>query len=177
MTLSTTFGKAGFLASLGMAALFAACSSDSGTTADAPPTTADAPPATVFNVTLEKSQEQPPCANAGANATGTATVTVAGDGSSIRVQMSYSGLSGTATAAHLHFGSSSVASGPVVLPFTNPASPIDQTFTSSDYISASGAPATFAAFVTMVKAGNASYLNVHVGPTLCPNGEIRGEIQ
>ncbi len=176
MTRLHMLGKTSVLASLAMAAWLGACASDTTTAADAPPATADAPPAKVFTVTLTKAAEMPECVNAGASATGSATVTVAGDGSSIRVQMTYSGLSGAATAAHVHFGSSTTPSGPVVLPFSSPATPIDQTFHASDYVAATGAPATFDAFVTMVRAGNAAYLNVHTGTGMCPGGEIRGNI-
>jgi len=173
MTRFFMIGKTCALAALLVGA--AACGSESATIDAAP--TADAPPPKTFTVSLTKAAEMPPCANAGASATGSATVTVAGDGSSIRVQMTYSGLSGTASAAHVHFGTPTTASGPVVLPFSSPATPIDQTFHSTDYVAATGAPATFADFVTMVRAGGHAYLNVHTGAALCPAGEIRGNIQ
>jgi hypothetical protein len=102
-------------------------------------------------------------------------VTVAGDGSSIAVSnFTYSGMSGAVTLGHIHFGTSAAA-GPVVLPFSSLTSPINQTFTASDYVAASGAPANFAAFVTMLRAGGAAYLNLHTAA--CGGGEVRGEIQ
>jgi hypothetical protein len=175
---SIRFGKTSLLPCLGLAALLGACSSDSGNAIDAPAATADAPPAKVFTVTLTKAAETTPCTNAGATAAGSATVTVSGDGTQIQVSnFTYTGLSTTASAAHIHFGTSTV-SGPIVLMFTSPATPINQTFTATDYVAASGAPANFAAFVTMLRAGGNAYLNVHTaGAAFCPNGEIRGNIQ
>jgi T5SS/PEP-CTERM-associated repeat protein len=143
---------------------------------DAPAASIDAPGAadTTYTVTLTKAQETAACAGAGANATGTATVTVSGDNSTITVSnMTYSGLSGAATMAHIHANVAGMNGG-VVLAFNSPASPINQTFHAADYTAATGAPANFAAFVTSLKAGGA-YLNVHT--TACSGGEIRGQIQ
>jgi hypothetical protein len=123
-----------------------------------------------FNVPLTKA-----CPAAGANAIGSATISVAGDGSSIMATVTYSGLSGDPTAAHIHIGATGVA-GPVVLPFSGSlASPFSKTFTAADYVAASGAPPDFAAFVVALKAGGSSYVNVHTAA--CKPGEIRGEIQ
>ena len=116
-----------------------------------------------------------PCMNAGGSATGTATVTINPAGTTIAVtDFTYSGLSAAASAAHIHFGATG-SNGPVVLPFGNVASPINQTFTAGDYIVPATGPQTFAAFVTEMKAGH-SYLNIHTSTT-CPDGEIRGQIQ
>ena len=154
---------AGLLSCFGLAALIG-CSSDNST-----------PQPTTFNLTLTTAAETPPCASAGASATGTATVTVPADGLSIVVDVTYSGLSGPATASHIHSGTSA-APGPVVLPFSAPlTSPFTKTLTSADYVAASGAPADFATFVTMLRAGGAAYVNVHTAA--CGPGEIRAEIQ
>lgn len=115
------------------------------------------------------------CPGAGPNAAGAAIVTIAADGSSVTATVTYSGLSGDATAAHIHSGAAGVA-GPVVLPFSPPlTSPFSKTFTGADYVAAAGAPADFAAFVTTLNAGGAAYVNVHTAA--CKPGEIRGEIQ
>jgi hypothetical protein len=134
----------------------------------------DAGTPTSYSVTLTSAQGAPPCASAATGATGTASVVVSADNSKIDVELAYSGLSGAATAAHIHAGAIGVA-GPFVLPFAAPlTSPIKKTFTAADYAAPSGAPATFAAFVTSLKTGGA-YLNVHTAA--CGAGEIRGQIQ
>src|SRR6266571_2804573 len=140
--------KTGVVMSVGLAAVLASCGSSSENVDAAP--TADAPPDKTFTVALTKAAEVPPCANAGASAAGSATVTVKGDGTQVQVtNFTYTGLSTTASAAHFHYGTAAV-SGPIVLPFASAATPINQTFTASDYVAAAGAPATFAAFVTML---------------------------
>jgi hypothetical protein len=152
------------------------------TAADAaPPADARPPDATAggmtYTVPLTKAEEVPmACANAGASATGMGTVTVSADNTMIIVSnLTYSGLSGTATLGHIHSGAAG-ANGPPVLNFGTGSmldSPINRTFTATDYTAATGAPADFAAFVTALKAGNA-YLNIHTG--MCGGGEIRGQI-
>jgi hypothetical protein len=161
--------KTGILASLGMVALLAACSSSNDNTCG--------PAAAVksFTVNLTKASETPVCTAAGASATGSATVTVSADGCEVQVSnFTYSGLSGPVGMAHIHFGVPGVA-GPIVLLFSSVTSPINQTFTSADYQAASGAPATYADFITQLRAGGNAYLNIHT--TACGGGEIHGEIQ
>ena len=129
----------------------------------------------MFTVTLSAANETPPCAKAGAGATGTATVTIPGDDSSVSVSLTYSGLSGPAVAAHIHFGTAAAA-GPIVLPFSGSlASPINVTLTAANSVAASGAPPDFPTFVAALKAGGAGYVNVHTAA--CPAGEIRAEIE
>jgi hypothetical protein len=133
------------------------------------------PQPTTFRVPLTPGAETPPCPSAGAGATGTATITVLADSTSIEATVTYDGLSGPVTAAHIHSGSAAAA-GPVVLPFGGSlGSPFTKTFVATDYVAASGAPADFTAFVTALKAGGAAYVNVHTAT--CKGGEIRGEVQ
>ena len=149
--------------SLVSAAMAVACGSDS------------TPQPTVFNLTLSPASETPACPDAGTSATGTAKVTIPTDNASVVVDVTYSGLSGPATASHIHSGTAA-APGPVVLPFNAPLdSPFTKTVTAADYVAATGAPPDFATFVTALKAGGAGYVNVHTGA--CKAGEIRGEIQ
>ena len=129
----------------------------------------------VFNLTLLPQNETPPCADAGVSATGTAQVTIPADDQSVVVNVTYSGLSGPATASHIHSGTPAAA-GPVVLPFSAPLdSPFTKTLTASDYLPGTGTPPDFASFVTALRAGGAGYVNVHTAA--CPGGEIRAEIQ
>jgi hypothetical protein len=140
--------------------------------AEKPAAAAVSPPA-IRNFALTAAEEVPVCPSAAPGAQGTAAVTVAPDGSSISATVNYSGLSGPATAAHIHAGQPGVA-GPVVLPFSGDlASPLNKTFTAADYVAAPNAPPDFPSFVQTLKSGGA-YLNVHTAA--CKPGEIRGQI-
>jgi len=179
--------KTSILVCFGAAALFA-CSSDNNNTdgpvsADAPaghdgPSGADAGAAKTFTFTLTKTGE-PACAGAGASATGSATVTISADGNQISAMATYSGLSGAANHAHIHFGGAAeeaAGTGKIVLDFgSSLASPINKTFTATDYQAASGAPATFAAFVAAARQGGMAYINIHTAA--CGGGEIGGVLQ
>jgi hypothetical protein len=129
-----------------------------------------------LTATLTTSSEVPVCASASAGATGSGTVTINQAGTSVVVSnFVFSGLSGSATMAHIHSGAAGVA-GPIVLDFgANPTSPINRTFTAADYPSPApaNAPANFAAFVAAMRTGQ-SYFNVHT--SACSTGEIRGQI-
>lgn len=128
----------------------------------------------VFNLSLAPENETPPCPDAGVGAAGTAKVTVPADDQSVVVDVTYSGLSGPATAGHIHSGTSA-APGPVVLPFGAPLdSPFSKTLTAANYVPGTGTPPDFASFVTALKGGGAGYVNLHTAD--CKAGEIRGEI-
>lgn len=126
-------------------------------------------------VDLTPLEEVPLCELAGAAATGDVVVTITDDNEVLVDDLTWSGLSGPATAAHIHFGAPGVA-GPILLDFgTDLTTPLDRSFTEDDYPSPppTGAPATFDAFVAEMRAGR-SYVNVHTAA--CPAGEIRGQI-
>ncbi|HEU5159407.1 MAG TPA: CHRD domain-containing protein [Streptosporangiaceae bacterium] len=107
----------------------------------------------------------------------------------IRYTLSYSGLEGTVTQAHIHFGSESQTGGISVFLCSNlgngpegtqacPAAPgtVSGTVTPANVIgpSAQGiAAGEFAELLRALRAG-ATYVNVH--STLYPVGEIRGQI-
>jgi hypothetical protein len=142
-------------------------------------TVSGTPQPTAFRVPLTPSAETPPCPLAGAGTLGAAQINIPGDNASIEASVTYEGLSGPVTAAHIHFGTAA-APGPVVLSFGNSFGALGsnlftKTFVASDYVAATGAPPDFAAFVTALKAGGAAYVNVHTAA--CKGGEIRGEIQ
>jgi hypothetical protein len=138
---------------------------------------AEKPPAAnapvIKNLALTPPDEVPVCPAAASGGQGTSNVVLSPDESSITVTVTYSGLSGPVTAAHVHAGKPGVA-GPVVLPFSGDlTSPFTKTFTAADYVAAPGAPPDFASFVQTLKAGGA-YVNVHAAA--CKPGEIRGQI-
>lgn len=152
---------------------------DGGASAIDGGTTADGPTGNFVTIALTVNGEPSACGAAGSSAMGSATVTVSDDNSTVTVNVTYSGLSTTpAAAGHIHFGTTA-DNGPIVLPFpANPASGSTFTLHASDYINAGTgnptAPATFADFVTMMKAGGHAYVNLHT--PACTGGEIRGEL-
>ncbi len=164
---------------LSLAALLAAgCGDDDAGGADAGSAdagVADAAGGTTFAVTLSADDEIPFCTSAGSDAAGEGTVTVSADETEVQVELEWSGLSGDATAAHIHFGADGATGDVIFLLGMPPTSPVSATFTADDYPDKipDGAPADFAAFVTAMLAGT-SYLNVH--SNLCMPGEIRGQI-
>ena len=134
---------------------------------------AAANPPAIKNFALTAGEEVPPCPGGGPGAQGTANVALSPDESSLTATVNYSGLSGPATAGHIHAGKAGVA-GPVVLPFSGDlGSPINRTFTAADYVAAPNAPPDFPSFVQSLKSGGA-YVNVHTAA--CKPGEIRGQI-
>jgi CHRD domain len=136
---------------------------------------ADSAAATTYTVPLTSAEEIPLCGAAGAAAAGEATVTISADNTTVSVEASWDGLSGDATAAHIHYGALGIGGGVIFLLGMPPGNPVTGTFTAADYPNPipDGAPADFAAFVTAMKAGT-SYVNVHTDA--CMPGEIRGQI-
>jgi hypothetical protein len=104
-------------------------------------------------------------------ATGQGTAVVSADGSTITYIITYSGLSGTVNASHIHTGAAGVA-GPVILPITPGPSPMTGTLTAANFVAAGGIT-SFAQAVAALRAGT-TYFNLHT--TANPGGEIRGQI-
>ena len=100
---------------------------------------------------------------AGITSSGTGTGTFSLDTSSkvLTYNVTYSGLSGPATAAHIHAAAEPGGNGPPVGPFANAASPITGTVTLTD------------AQIADLHAGK-WYVNVHTAANR--GGEIRGTI-
>lgn len=113
-------------------------------------------------------QENPPVST---SATGSGLAVISADNSTITYRVAYSGLSGTANAAHIHTGAVG-ANGEVILPLVAGPSPMVGTLTAADF-KASGAVTTFAEAVAAIKAGT-TYFNIHT--TANPGGEVRGQI-
>ncbi len=130
-----------------------------------------------FGAKLNGASETPPVDT---KATGTATLTVSG--TSVAYKVTASGLSGNATAAHIHLGSTTAA-GPVVVPF--PPTAIKNGANGSVTISGSFAEAdikpqtnpavkTLDDLIAQIRAGN-TYVNIHTAAH--PGGEIRGQLK
>jgi hypothetical protein len=113
---------------------------------------------TVWKATLTSKQEVPaPSGGASAHGTFKGTVT----GKTLKWKLTFSGLTGPATAAHIHTGAKGKA-GPVVVPLCAPCkSPV------------SGKATLTAAEMKSFKA-HKLYVNVHTMKNA--NGEIRGQL-
>ena len=111
-----------------------------------------------FTATMNGATEVPPKTTDGK---GTATGSLDTTSKVLTYSVDYSGLTGTATAAHFHGPAAPGANAPVVLPFATPASPIKGTATLTD------------AQMADLMAGR-WYANVHTAAN--PAGEIRGQL-
>lgn len=134
-----------------------------------------------FSATLTGYEETPTLSVTGI---GTFSAELAKDRESISYSLSYSGLSGDASAAHIHLGQPAIAGG--VIAFLcgggdKPACPgasgtVTGTIVAADIIGPAGqgiAAGEFAELVGAMQFG-ATYANVHTA--LFPAGEIRGQI-
>lgn len=152
---------------IGLVALaFAACGGSS----------APAGPSNQFNATLNGANETPPNTTTGS---GTAGFTVTGG--TVTYTVTYTGLTGNATAGHIHTGVAGVK-GDVVVAFTTvpaaPAGTISGSFTAADVkATVNGgtiAAGDFNALLAAMRAG-AIYANIHTAAN--PGGEIRGQLR
>jgi len=111
-----------------------------------------------FKADLKGSDEVPPTDSKG---TGIAELSYAPASKTLNWKITYSGLTGPATAAHLHGPAAPGKNGPVVVKFADPKSPIDGSATLTDDQAAD------------LNAGNL-YINVHTAEH--KGGEIRGQV-
>ena len=98
----------------------------------------------------------------GSKGTGTASITFDTASNTLTWKITYSGLTGPATMAHVHGPASPGKNGPVVIKFSSADSPID------------GSATLTAAQAADLKAGML-YINVHTAEN--KGGEIRGQIE
>ena len=112
-----------------------------------------------FTAVLNVGQEVPHPIGTKVGAAGKFTVSVSG--TTLTWKLTFTHLSGPATAAHIHHEKKGKA-GAVIVPLCGPC-------TSG----ASGTATVTSAEITLMKSG-ATYVNVHTAKN--PNGEIRGQI-
>lgn len=145
---------------------------------------------TVFLVTLDGPSESPPNASLG---TGSATITYDAVAHTLRVQVTFSGLSGTTTASHIHGATAVAGTGTAGVATQTPSfvgfpsgvtsgsfdGTLDLTLAASwnaAFITANGGTPTAAeAVLSAAMATGKAYLNIHT--TVSPGGEIRGFLQ
>ena len=112
----------------------------------------------VYTATLTGAQEVPPKAGGGS---GSAEVSYNSTTGKIAWRVTYSGLSGPLTGAHVHGPAAAGANAGVIVPFANSASPL-----------------TGAASITPTQFGDLAaglwYVNLHTAAN--PGGEIRGQL-
>jgi hypothetical protein len=114
-----------------------------------------------FSVPMSGAQEVPPSGSAG---TGTCTVTLDDVTGAVTVSGSYAGLTGTATAAHIHGPASAGVNAGVIISLTASGG-TSGTITGGGTLSAGN--------ITNMVSG-LTYLNLHT--TSSPGGELRGQI-
>ncbi|MFK0687272.1 CHRD domain-containing protein [Mesorhizobium sp. IMUNJ 23033] len=112
-----------------------------------------------YKATLDGSQQSPPVTTKGK---GTATFTFDTAKKKLSWNVKYSGLSGPATAAHIHGPAAAGENAGPVIPFKKVKSPIKGSATLTDAQAAD------------LEAGK-YYVNVHTKAN--PDGEIRGQIE
>jgi CHRD domain len=113
-----------------------------------------------YHATLSPSQEVPPTSGSG---TGTADVELNSSTNMLSWKVSYSGLTGPATAAHIHGPAAAGANAPVLIPFANVgSSPFE------------GKAQITAAQAADIAAGR-TYVNIHTAQN--KGGEIRGQLE
>ncbi|HEY6057132.1 MAG TPA: CHRD domain-containing protein [Candidatus Limnocylindrales bacterium] len=122
----------------------------------------------VFSATLSGGAEVPAVST---TASGSAWFVISPDASTVTYIVQYSGLSGPATAAHIHLGAANVSGG-VMLPLVAGPSPMVGTITAANLV-ATGGVSTFAGALDAIRAGN-TYVNIHTAAN--PAGEIRGQL-
>lgn len=124
--------------------------------------------AEAFESTLDGSQEVPPVTT---SASGSGLVVIASDAARLTYRVSYSGLSGALSAAHIHLGAPGVAGG-ILFPLGAGPSPMVGTLTAAD-LSPTGSVTDFPGALAAIRAGD-TYFNLHTAAN--PAGEIRGQI-
>lgn len=111
-----------------------------------------------YKAVLQGSQEVPAITT---NGTGTADVTYDSATKKLTWKVTFSGLSGPATAAHFHGPAEAGKNAGVVVPIAGTASPMDGSATLSDAQAAD-------------LAGGKLYVNIHTAAN--KGGEIRGQV-
>jgi hypothetical protein len=154
---TTTTGSGGGYGASGTSSA-PSTSSSAGTSQAASPAAGMA----VYSATLSPSEEVPPAANS--KGQGTAELRVDTKTNEMTWQLSYNGLTGPATAAHIHGPAASGSNAGVVVPFTGVAG---------------AQTAQGKATITQAQYGDLAaglyYVNVHTAQY--PGGEVRGQLR
>ena len=110
--------------------------------------------------------------------TGEASAEISDDATEITFEVTFSGLTGPLTMAHIHWGEEGAA-GPPIFWLTDQSSsdtpsPLSGTLTEADFMPADGGPQTFAEALDAIRGGS-TYVNLHTEQNA--PGEIRGQLR
>lgn len=131
-----------------------------------------------FTADIDADQEVPtPTLPDGYEGQGSGSATISADESEITYEVSFEGLTGPATMAHIHYGPPGVAGGILFwlseMGVDDNPSPLSGTLTEADFNAVDGGPQTFAEALDAIRAGD-TYINIHTAEN--PPGEIRGQL-
>jgi hypothetical protein len=152
------FASAGLMAAIVVAATAVACGDDNKVTAPAAPT---------FVATLNGASEFPAKAVAG-----TGNATVVKNGGTYTYTITYSGMSGPLTMAHIHGPAALGANAQVKVPFDVTGAGVSGTLTGT-FTGTNDATISPDSLDKLMTTGNA-YVNLHTAAN--PGGEIRGQL-
>jgi hypothetical protein len=124
-----------------------------------------------FSATLSGAAEVPAVTT---TASGSATVNIITDSevTEINYEVTYAGLSGPLTAAHIHLGAAG-SNGGILLPLVIGPSPFSGTLKEAD-LTPTGNVTAFAGAIDAIRSGG-TYINLHTAAN--PGGEIRGQLK
>jgi hypothetical protein len=122
---------------------------------------------TAYKTAMNGAGEVPPTTSTG---TGTATVTYDAGTKQVTWSGTFSGLSGPATAAHIHGPADAGKNAGVIVPLSQKDVPFTSPFQGSATLADDKAAALAAAL-----SGGQAYVNVHTAAN--PGGEIRGQLK
>jgi hypothetical protein len=149
------FAPAGLMAAIIVAASVVACED---TTEPGPPT---------FVASLSGAGEVPAKAVAG-----TGTATIVKNGASYTYTITYTGMSGPLTGAHIHGPASATTNATVIVPFSVTGAGASGTLTGT-FTSTNTATISNDSLDVLMRTGGA-YVNLHTGANV--GGEIRGQL-
>jgi hypothetical protein len=119
-----------------------------------------------FKADLKAASEVPPTTSTG---TGAATVTYDASTKTVTWQGSFSGLSGPATAAHIHGPAEAGKNAGVIVPLSQKDVPFTSPFQGTATL-----PDDKAAALGAALSGGQAYVNIHTAAN--PGGEVRGQL-
>jgi hypothetical protein len=151
--------SAALMAAIVVSATALACGSDNNTTT--------LPTTVTFGTTLNGAGENP-----AKNVAGTGTATIVKSAGTYTYSITFSGMSGPVTGAHIHGPAGIGANANVIVPFSTVGAGTSGTLTGT-FTSTNTATISNDSLDVLMRTGNA-YVNLHTAAN--PGGEIRGQL-